>query len=575
MRAIPELTDPSVGFRNFAYLAWKSLGLPTPAPIQLDVADYLANGPDRRIIEAMRGFGKSYLTATYAAWRLYCEPDATVLCISAAQYRSREFIRLTRQLLSSMEVCNWMIPGDHDRDGADRFDVGCRTVVSKDPSLAAYGITSMITGTHVDLIICDDVETPDNSRTVEGRERLLQKLTELENILNPGGQIVMLGTPQTEDSIYNKLASHYQLRRWPARAPELSDEKRMDSIAPFISDQLMQGTMATNQPTYPEYYPEEELLQRESVMGPSTFALQFLLDTTLSDQDRYPLKLAHFIVHDCAYAEVGPRRIHWGTSEPCRDIPSVGIGRDGFFRAMYTDPTHEPYQKTVMYIDPSGRGADETGYCVAKLLNGTVFIPEAGGLTGGHDEETMKRLGEIANRHQVKRVIVESNFGDGMYAKLLSPVLGRICGGVSLEEERVGGQQKELRLIESLEPPMAAHRLVIDPVVARNQALMTQLTRLTRERGCLKHDDQIDAMAGAVRQFAQSMSLDVEGAVKRVEEAERNSAVREFEDSWKSGGMGRMVARGGMPEGFSTPMSQVPRARPGGWGKSRRPLRRR
>jgi len=575
LRGIPELTDPKVGFRNFAYLAWKALGLPQPAPIQLDVSDYLASGPDRRIIEAMRGFGKSYLTATYAAWRLYCEPDATVLCISAAQYRSREFIRLTRQLLSSMEVCHWMVPGDHDRDGADRFDVGCRTVVSKDPSIAAYGITSMITGTHVDLIICDDVETPDNSRTVEGRERLLQKLTELENILNPGGQIVMLGTPQTEDSIYNKLASHYQLRRWPARAPDPDDTKRMESLAPFIGDKLVSGEMQPNSPTYPEYYPEDELTQRETVMGPSTFALQFLLDTTLSDQDRYPLKLSQFIVHDCAYAEVGPRRIHWGTSEPCREIPSVGIGRDGFFRAIYTDPTHEAFQKTVMYIDPSGRGADETGYCVAKLLNGTIFIPEAGGLVGGHDEETMTKLAEIANRHQVKRVVVESNFGDGMYAKLLYPVLGRICGGVTLEEERVGSQQKELRLIESLEPPMSAHRIVIDPMVARNQTLMTQVTRLTRERGCLRHDDQIDALAGAVRQFGESLALDTEENAKRVAQAEVESAVREFEDSWRTGGMGRLGVQGGIPEGYSSPMSRTKRPPPRGWGSPRRSLRRR
>ena len=191
-----------------------------------------------------------------------------------------------------MECCHWLLPNEHDRDGADRFDVGARTSVSKDPSVAAYGITSMITGTHVDLIICDDVETPDNSKTVENRDKLLQKLTELPNILNPGGQIVMLGTPQTEDSIYLRLAQTYDMRRWPARAPSLKDDKRCERLAPYIADKLYQEKMEPGDPTYPEYYPHEELLERETVMGPSVSALQFLLDTTLADLERYPLQPA-------------------------------------------------------------------------------------------------------------------------------------------------------------------------------------------------------------------------------------------------------------------------------------------
>jgi hypothetical protein len=124
-------------FRNFAFRAWQVLGLPEPAPVQYDICDFLQSGPNRRMIQAMRGAGKSYLTAAYTAWRLYRDPDTTILCVSAVQTRAREFILLVRRLLDSMDELASLRPGEWDRDGADRFDVGCRTTPSKNPSVAA------------------------------------------------------------------------------------------------------------------------------------------------------------------------------------------------------------------------------------------------------------------------------------------------------------------------------------------------------------------------------------------------------------------------------------------------------
>ena len=63
---MPEkLTD----FRVFLTLVWRHLNLPDPTPIQLDIALYLQHGPRRKIIEAFRGVGKSWITAAYVVWR--------------------------------------------------------------------------------------------------------------------------------------------------------------------------------------------------------------------------------------------------------------------------------------------------------------------------------------------------------------------------------------------------------------------------------------------------------------------------------------------------------------------------
>jgi hypothetical protein len=555
-----ELKD----FRNFVFMQWQTLGLPNPAPIQYDVAEFIQNGPSRRMVQAMRGFGKSYMTAGYAAWRLMHNPDMTVMCLSAVQNRAREFIRLTRRLVEEMDCLRHLKPGMWDRDGADRFDVGCRTVTSKDPSVAAYGIKAMVTGAHVDLIICDDVEIIENSGTVEARETLYTKLMELENVLNPGGEILYLGTPQTEESVYNKLAKHYDCRRWPARIPSPDNELAHKYLAPYVVGQMSVETM--NRPTYPEYYPEDVLAEREAIMGPSMFALQMLLDTTLADQDRYPLKLRDLIVYDCV-GHMAPRQILWGTQNPAQ-IESPGLGNDKFYRESWADKDWAEFEDTVMYVDPSGRGTDETGYAVGRLLNGTVYVPETGGFAGGHDPDTLSGLAGVAVKYGVRRIVCESNFGDGMFTKLLQPVVAKaVTVPCAVEEVRSTGQ-KERRILEILEPVIANHRLVIDPKVARDTTLMHQMTRLTRDRGSLVHDDRIEALSGVVGLFRDSMQVDPESRKKRQDQAELEKMVKEWDreasGKQKSGRFIFPVTAGIAP---AAPRGFVGRS--AGWGVSR------
>lgn len=525
-------------FRNFAFRAWQVLGLPEPAVVQYDICEFLQNGPKRRMIQAMRGAGKSYLTATYTAWRLYRNPDTTILCVSAVQTRAREFILLVRRLLDSMEELEHLRPGEWDRDGADRFDVGCRTTPSKNPSVAAYGIKSMITGTHVDVIINDDVEIVDNSRTVEARDTLMHRLREFENVLNPGGDIIYLGTPQTEDSVYNRLSEHYECRRWPARYPNPADERQMVRLAPMLLDHLEAETARPGDPTYPTYYPDDLLIEREAIMGPSMFALQMLLDTTLSDADRYPLRLSNLIVWDMA-TNMAPMNVVWGTTSPA-NIECAGLAGDRWYNAVYMDQRWAEYENSIMYIDPAGRGEDQTGYCVARILNGIIHVVECDGLEGGHSDDTLVKLATIAAQYGVKTVVVESNWGDGMYGKLLQPHLARLAGSVAVEEKRNKGQ-KEMRIIDTLEPAMAQHRICVSTKVAKNATLGNQISRITRDRDSLRHDDQVEALAGAVSWYKDMLVLDSGNRVETLEQLQMEKMAKEFVKEWNSPNPSRYV----------------------------------
>ena len=72
-------------FRYFLVVVWKHLQLPNPTPVQLDIAEYMQDGPKRRIIEAFRGVGKSWMAAAYVLWLLRNDPQKKIMVVSASK----------------------------------------------------------------------------------------------------------------------------------------------------------------------------------------------------------------------------------------------------------------------------------------------------------------------------------------------------------------------------------------------------------------------------------------------------------------------------------------------------------
>jgi hypothetical protein len=172
-----------------------------------------------------------------------------------------------------------------------------------------------------------------------------------------------------------------------------------------------------------------------------------------------------------------------------------------------------PFEGTIMSIDPSGRGEDKTAYAVLKMLHGVLYLTSVGALDGGYDEDTLYRLSNIAKKNNVNYVVIESNFGDGMATQLLKPIMAKVhpC---EIEEVR-HNIQKEKRIIDTLEPIMNSHRLVVDDLLIKedfklepDHQLFRQMTRLTRDKGALRHDDQIDAVAIAANAWVERMDRD-------------------------------------------------------------------
>ena len=361
-------------FRNFLYLVWKHLALPRPTPIQYDIANYLQSKDKRLIINAFRGVGKSWITSAYVCHQLLLNPQLNILVVSASKNRADDFSTFTLRLINEIDVLAHLKPREDQRQSKVSFDVKPARA-SHAPSVKSLGITGQLTGSRSDLVIADDVESANNSATMGMRDKLSEQVKEFESILKPQGRIIFLGTMQTEMSLYNLLPTRgYKQRIWTARYP---NEKQLNnfgkSIAPFIRNSW--STEMIGKPTDAERFDEEDLFKRQLSYGSSGFNLQFMLDTSISDEDKYPLKLSDLVVMSLN-PKTAPEKVIWASSPELKheELPCVGLHSDAYYRPMQIQGDWLDYQGSVLAIDPSGRGENETSYCCAKMLKCLISV---------------------------------------------------------------------------------------------------------------------------------------------------------------------------------------------------------
>jgi len=529
-------------------MAWGHLGLPTPTKVQYQIAEYLQHGPKRCVIQAFRGCGKSYVSAGYVLWRLLLDPKLNFLVISASKSRSDDFSTFCLRLLSEMPLLEHLKPTEEQRCSKVAFDIN-GAPASQAPSVKSIGITGQITGSRADVIIADDVEVLNNSATEGMRHKLSETIKEFDAVIKPleTSKVIYLGTPQSYNSIYKMLPERgFKTCVWPSRFP--SETERIaygDSFSVDLRDELHNDPTLLGKPTDPQRFSEADLMEREASYGRSGFALQFQLNTSLSDQNRYPLKLSDLIVMTLN-PDMGPQKAVWASSPELawNELPNVGLNGDRFYRPMSIVEPWVKYDGCCMSIDPSGKGRDETAYAVVKMLHGQLFLAEIGGLMEGYSPKSLETLAEVAKKHGVNAVIIEENFGGGMFTSLIKPVFARIhpC---NIEEVR-HSKQKEARIIDVLEPVMSSHKLIVDSDLVRKDyadcdvrgldtalkySLFYQMSRITRDRGALSNDDRLDALAMAVQYWVEQMGRDTDLALVEQKDRLLDDELARFADS--------------------------------------------
>lgn len=568
-------------FVDFCYDGLEFLGF-QPTRMQLHIAKALNMSPDRFMIMAARGEGKTMITALYAVWTLIQDPTKIILVVSGFGEKAEEIAKLIYQVIMQWDILVYLRPDTSRKDlnSASKFDVHWALKgINQSPSVTCLGITASLVGRRADLLISDDVETITNGMTPAQRDKL-DRLTQEYTAIVTHGKIVYLGTPQTKDSIYNRLpAKGYEIKIFPARYPTKQDiEKYGDKLADYIvedikkhGEKLQTGggiSGKLGQPVDPMRYDEQDLIEKETELGSEGFALQYMLDTELSDALRQQLKPSDLIVANFGMDRV-PEKINWAAIQQHQVRFPQGFGAPDV--AMYygiipqCDWADKPKDRVYCYIDPAGGGQDEIGWSIGFSQAPYIHWVYTGGLRGGLTESNTNHMIDTFCEYGVTRILVETNMGHGLFeinlrkaiaerikyfedkasklqidkpleAKILRDK-ARILSKIGIESE-YSTDQKERRIIDSLVSTMQRHYLVVHESVFtadakynaqygsadRSYSVFYQMENITTDRNSLKHDDRLESLAGMVRMFKFDLLVDEDVA----SEKRREAAAREF-----------------------------------------------
>jgi predicted phage terminase large subunit-like protein len=453
-------------FNQFVWL-WNQLQDQDTPALHQEIAAWLGRGWDesqrRLLLLVFRDAGKSTLVGLYCAWLLSQDPDLRILVLSAEHSLAGKMVRNVKRIIERHPVTRRLVPERPDQWAADRFTVRRRREL-RDPSLLARGVAGNITGTRAEVVICDDVEVPNTCDTPGKRAELRERLGEIGFVLVPDGQQLYVGTPHSFYSIYAEEPRHEQ----GETRPFLHGFQRL--VLPLVDED--------GRSRWPERFTADKIeeLCRES--GPQRFASQMLLRPTNIAEvrlepdllRRYEAPLACHESNGRLVLTIGGRRM---VSASCYWDPSFGAPDRGDRSAV-----------AVVFVDEEG------GY----WLQGLAYLTHDPAAPQDEATQLCRQVADFALGHEVPVVTVESNGLGRFLPSLLRAELGRRGSGATVREHSAS-RNKERRILEALDPVMAAGRLHVHADVWRTP-FIEEMREWQPGRRC--RDDGLDAVAGCL-----------------------------------------------------------------------------
>jgi len=530
-------------FHCFVHYSFAYLNLPAPSRAQIELAEFISNRANmHRMLQCLRGLSKSLNAELYTVWRLLNDPDEHILVMSATGTRAVNFTQFVQKLLGLLPVCNGMQPRHNkERTSGQSFDIA-GAAPSDSPSVYAVGIGNQIAGMRATLVIYDDIETAQNASSAVQRDKIDHFASEAANLLMAGhDESITLCTPHSMDSIYIDWINSKGFKPFiiPAEYPE-DTTLYGGHLAPYIIARLDSNPELVGQHVDERFTPDV-LANKRMKIGKSQYKLQYMLDVSASDELKHPLKLSDLIVMDIDM-EDAPIKVSPSTMrENLVMIKHNGFTTDRLYSPAFISDQRANYSYRVMSIDPSGRGADETGIAIGFSLSGKIFLKKCTGIKGGYEYETLSQMAEMCKDYNIDYLVIENNFGDGALEKMIEPHINRVSPKTEIRGVRSSGQ-KEKRIIHALEPILNQRKLVIDKRVLDDDLLANivnsltyQLTRITEEPKSLRHDDRLDALEILVTFLSEIENFDEDVIFARLEE---DKLREDMEDYYKMFGIG-------------------------------------
>lgn len=157
----------------------------------------------RKLLVLPRGSFKSSLACeAFPIFLLNNQPNLRILIDSEVYTNSKNFLRKIRALLEDERVTDLF--GEfksQDNWNEGEITILQRTQPFKEASITCSGIGAVKVGQHYDVIICDDMNSPNNSSTPEGRQKVIDHYKMSTSLLEPDGTLVVIGTRYAQDDL--------------------------------------------------------------------------------------------------------------------------------------------------------------------------------------------------------------------------------------------------------------------------------------------------------------------------------------------------------------------------------------
>ena len=496
-------------------------------PMQVSMCRFMQ--PDRanqgkrdKIILSYRGVGKTRILTFLSLWFLSKYPSDHVVFIGAEREKGMEVGQAVRNMIDEHPIFTPIRP---KRNGSDRsFNVRGHITDDRQPSFRAYGIRGQITGARAGLIIMDDCETSGSAEFVSAAVRLRKVLGEMFNVQSERKSHqakVIFGTPHTTDSFYTAAPSTHQsiiLRVWPALYPDPSkcDPRYLKSLDPTISKRIREDPAIVGTPTDRL---REDLREKPGYPDGLDFRLQYQMDTYIKDLDTFPFRCSDLIIYN--FSNPVPSDLYWSNESSCKAAYRCpGKAGDGFYhpRNLPKDQKFQRLDTIVAYVDPASGGIDELAVAIAGHAAGKIWVFDVQGFSSDVKATRLETVAELLKRHEVPKVIIESNHSEAFLELLRSKLhaLGHRC----VVEGKHVHQSKGKRIYGALGDLFAQHRIVIHDNIIKadcqtvrwnGKSLFSQIANFNAfSDKSLKHDDRLDALAGVCEELSPYLRVDPE-----------------------------------------------------------------
>ncbi len=224
--------------------------------------DGLVAHHDRICVLAPRDHGKTYyFDFAYPIWKAFFGPRTKGFIFSSTQPQAERILEDIKQELTSNPKLRWLVPERPDiwTKSTIRLTNGC--------TIYARSFGTRVRGAHPHWIVVDDGLNDETAYSEVIRDKQINYFyTAITNMIVPGGQIIVVGTPFSADDLYADLAENeeYEFRRYQAW-----DEKN-------------------NRALWPERYSLELLMARKREIGPIRFNREFQTVPIADDMSLFP-----------------------------------------------------------------------------------------------------------------------------------------------------------------------------------------------------------------------------------------------------------------------------------------------